>query len=300
MNNFTIKDIENMCGIKAHTLRIWEQRYQDLFIPKRKDSQHRVYDCEDLKSLLRISFLYHHGYKISKIANLSAAEIQQEIAGIKPQACDFEFFVHQLIEAGLQLDSEVFEAVADEIVLQIGIEKSIVHVFYPFLHRIGLLWMTNHVIPAQEHFSSHIISQKIICAIDKLETKQQTDNNVVIFSPKGEQHEIPLLVVSYLLKKEGIPVTYFGVNVCTNTLQYYCEHHQVSHFYTHLVTHLDSCGINNYICCLSNKFPAAQIVISGPACNCIPDKPANLLHLQSLDDVNAFIRLLLKGKELVN
>jgi DNA-binding transcriptional MerR regulator len=297
MNNFTIRDIENMCGIKAHTLRIWEQRYQQLFVPKRKDSQHRVYDCDDLKALLRISFLYHNGYKISKIAQLTPAQIQEEIAGIKPQICNYEIFVHQLIEAGLQLDATVFQAVANEIVLQHGIEKSIVHVFYPFLQRIGLLWMTNHIIPAQEHFSSHIIRKKIICATDSLTANKKGDYNVVIFSPPGEEHEIPLLLVNYLLRKQGIGTTYFGVNVATDTLRYYSQHFKVSHFYTHLVTHLDSSGTNNFICSLCKNFPDTPILISGPACTCIPDKPANLIRLHSLDDITKFTNSLLAKQE---
>ena len=107
MNQFSIRDIENLCGIKAHTLRIWEQRYK-LFVPKRKQSQHRVYDNEDLKELLRVSFLYHNGHKISRIAKLSSADIQQVVKC----ACDREndeAQVLQLLEAGLDFDKEQFE-----------------------------------------------------------------------------------------------------------------------------------------------------------------------------------------------
>lgn len=292
MNHFTIKDIENLCGIKAHTLRIWEQRYK-LFIPKRKESLHRVYDADDLKILLRISFLYHNGYKISKIANLTADQIQQEVAAIKPQACNYEVFVHQLIEASIQLDKENFETVINKVVLQIGVEKSILNVFYPFLQRIGLLWMTNHVIPAQEHFSSHIIRKKIICATDQLgDIKNKGSYNVVVFSPSGELHEIPLLVVNYLLRKQGIETTYFGTNVSTETLLYYSQHHPVSHFYSHLITHLDSSGVDSFICSLCRSFPDKPIVISGPASSCIQRQPTNLHHLKSLEEVIKFTQLL--------
>jgi MerR family transcriptional regulator, light-induced transcriptional regulator len=295
MNHFTIKDIENLCGIKAHTLRIWEQRYKQLFIPKRKESQHRIYDSDDLKELLRISFLYHHGYKISKIARLSPAQIQEEVAGIKPQNCNYEIFVHQLIETSIQLDKENFEAVSNEIVMSIGMEKSILNVFYPFLQRIGLLWMTNHVIPAQEHFSSHIIRKKIISATDGLETNDNSEYNIVIFSPSGELHEIPLLVVNYLLRKQGIKTTYFGASVSTETLKYYSQHHTVSHFYSHLITHLDSSGVDSFICSLCRSFPDKPIVISGPASDCIQKKPANLMHLRSLDEVMEFTHSLSKS-----
>lgn len=287
MNHFTIKDIENLCGIKAHTLRIWEQRYK-LFIPKRKESQHRIYDSDDLKELLRISFLYHNGYKISKIAKLSPAQIQEEIAAIKPQPCNYEIFVHQLIEASLQLDKESFETVINDLELRIGLEKSILNVFYPFLQRIGLLWVTNHVIPAQEHFSSHIIRNKIICATDELEINKESKYNIVIFSPSGELHEIPLLVVNYILRKQGTRTTYFGVNVSTETLLYFSQHHNVSHFYSHIISHLDSAGIDIFICSLCSSFPDTPIIVSGPACNCIQRKPINLLLLSSYEEVKNF------------
>lgn len=291
MNQFTIKDIENLCGIKAHTLRIWEQRYK-LFIPKRKESRHRTYDSEDLKELLRISFLYHNGYKISRIAKLSSAQIQQEVASIKPQSCNYEIFVHQLIEASILLDEENFEQVLNGLLLRIGLEKCIINVFYPFLQRIGLLWMTNHVIPAQEHFSSNIIRQKIICAIDSLEESTNRKYNIVVFSPTGELHEIPLLFVNYLLKKQGLSTTYFGINVSVETLIYYAQHHTVSHFYAHLITKIASLETDDYVSSLCSNFPHKQIIISGPASNCVQKKFPNLLHLHSFDEVGIFIQSL--------
>lgn len=299
MNHFTIKDIENLCGIKAHTLRIWEQRYK-LFTPKRKESQHRTYDSEDLKELLRISFLYHNGYKISKIAAMSAEQIEKEIVSIKPDPCNYEIYVHQLLESSLVFDKEGFEKIINNLVLRIGLEKCILYVFYPFLQRIGLLWMTNHVIPAQEHFSSHIMRKKIICATDAIENNHEKDDcNVIVFSPVGEMHEIPLLVVNYLMRKQGVRTTYFGVNVATDTLAYYAQHHPVSHFYSHLLTHLDNSGADDFLCSLCNRFPDKTVVISGPAFECVQKKPANLLRLRSLEEVTGFIHSLNKTKEII-
>ena len=295
MDNFSIRDIESLCGVKAHTLRIWEQRYK-LFVPKRKESQHRVYDCNDLKQLLRISFLYHHGYKISKIAGLTSEQIQEEIARIKPQCCNYEIFVHQLIEASIQLDKDSFEKVINNLVIRIGLERSIIHVFYPFLERIGLLWMTNHIVPAQEHFCSHIIRKKIICAIDGLELVNNRKNNVVIFSPTGELHEIPLLVINYFLRKHGIWTTYFGTNVSTGTLKDYASHHVVTHFYMHVITHLDNCGLDTLVYDFCKQFPSQNLVVSGPACNCIQSGIPNLERLHSLEGLLAFASKLASGE----
>ncbi len=287
MNNFTIKDIENLCGIKAHTLRIWEQRYK-FFIPKRRESQHRVYDCEDLKSLLRISYLYHSGYKISKIARLNAVQIKEEVAAMQVQPCNYEIYVHQLIEASIQFDVTGFEKIINMIVSKIGLEKTISTVFYPFLQRIGLLWMTGHVVPAQEHFSSYIIQKKIIAGIDHLELAPIGKNNVVIFSPVGEMHEIPLLAVNYLLKKNGVATTYFGTNVSTDSLRDYSSQHSVSHFYSHITTDLNKLDMENSIGGVCKKFSHIPVIISGPANKCVQKKQDNLKILSSLEEIIQF------------
>jgi len=200
MNQFTIKDIENLCGIKAHTLRIWEQRYK-LFVAKRKDSRQRIYDNDDLKQLLRISFLYHTGHKISKIAALSPAEIRELVSSAAVTPENQGAFVQQLLEAGIDFDKIQFEKIINYLVMRVGLEKCITDIFFPFLQRVGLLWMTNNVIPAQEHFVSHIIRKKIILATDGLENNNPARNNIVVFAPSGEQHEIPLLAANYFFRK---------------------------------------------------------------------------------------------------
>src|SRR5215204_1774106 len=156
MQSFTIKDIENLTGIKAHTLRIWEQRYR-FFTPKRKESLHRIYDNEDLKQLLRISFLYNSGWKISKIANLSSDEVQDLVKNAEVGKENYRVFVNHLIEAALDFNEYAFIEQLNRIIETTGFEKSITEICYPFLLKIGHLWSTNNVIPAQEHFSSYII-----------------------------------------------------------------------------------------------------------------------------------------------
>jgi len=291
MNHFSIKDIENLCGIKAHTLRIWEQRYPKLFTPKRKESQHRIYDNDDLKALLRISFLYHNGCKISRVAEMSAPEIQAFVETHSIHDDNHETFVHQLIEASISFDKEKFEKIITCLVLRIGIEKSIIHVFYPFLRRIGLLWMTNNVIPAQEHFASHLIRKKIILATDGLEAHDDiSTSTILVFAPYGEYHEIPLLTANYFLKKYNNHTIYFGVNVSADCLEYYLQHHSISHLYTHVVTSLNNQLLENYVCSLGKLFPDKKIIISGPASGCIEKSNPNLQLLSSLDELIAFAK----------
>lgn len=287
MNHFTIRDIENLCGIKAHTLRIWEQRYK-MFVLKRKKSQHRIYDNDDLKALLRISFLYHNGYKISKIAALTPEEIQQSVENFPFSEDNHQVYVHQLIEAGIEFDKDIFEKIVNCLIVRIGFEKCLAHIFYPFLQRIGLLWLTNNVIPAQEHFVSHIIRKKIILAIDGLELDGNSESNIVVFAPTGEQHEIPLLTANYFFRKYNTRTTYFGANVSVESLHYYLQHHQATHLYMHVITHLRNEGLKTYIHALCNHFPDKKIIVSGPAYRGVEVIPANLQILQSLNELIAF------------
>jgi MerR family transcriptional regulator, light-induced transcriptional regulator len=278
MNHFSIRDIENLCGIRAHTLRIWEQRYK-LCVAKRKDSRHRIYDNDDLKELLRISFLYHHGYKISRIAALDAAAIKDAIIAVGAQHNPHEYYIHQLLEASLDFDKERFDDISRQVEAQSGLEKAVFNVFYPFLQRIGLLWMTNHVIPAQEHFSSHIIRKKIICAIDNLEPAYLPGLRVLLFAPEGEQHEIPLLAADYLLKKNKIRTVYFGANTSMEAMELYLRHRQADLIYTHVISCPEDSCIDHYLSCLANKFRGKKILVAGQATRMVQRKPESVTIL---------------------
>jgi DNA-binding transcriptional MerR regulator len=288
MNIFTIRDIENLCNIKAHTLRIWEQRYNIVCL-KRKPGKHRMYDNEDLKYLLRIAYLYHHGHKISKIAKYSEQEICELAIRVSNKDDAAEIFINQLSEASIDLNQERFEKILHNIIIHFGFEKSMTHVIFPFLHKIGLLWMTGNVIPSQEHFASALVSKKIHVAINGLENHAAIDSRkVLLFAPCGEFHEIPLLFMRYLMKKNGTSVTYLGTNVSMKDIQYYCQHKPVGYLYFHLVTNLIRCELDEYLQTLSKSFPEKQIVVSGPKAHCITKSFSNVLVLKSFEEVFEF------------
>lgn len=291
MNHFSIRDIENLCGIKAHTLRIWEQRY-GLCVAKRKQSKHRIYDNDDLKNILRVSYLYHNGHKISKIASLSPEQLKTEVENACPKEDDHESFIHQLIGAGVDFDKEKMEQLVNSMALRLGLEKAMIHVFYPFLQRIGLLWMTNHVIPAQEHFVSNIIRKKIILATDGLDMPAAPTSTVLIFAPCGEYHEIPLLLANFFFRKYGSRTIYFGDNVTSACLHDYMKEHRVTHLYTHVITYLGNECLNNYICSICKEFPDRQMIVSGAACKCIEGSPSNMEWLHSVDELVAMAKKL--------
>lgn len=283
MNQFTIRDIENLCGIKAHTLRIWEQRY-NLCVARRKESLHRVYDNDDLKELLRISYLYHNGHKISRIAALSREEIHDLVQRSCLGENNYALYIHQLTEAGMDFDKEKFEKIVNTVALRLGLEKSISEVLFPFLERIGLLWMTNNVIPAQEHFVSHIIRKKIILAIDGIEITDKS-RNMLLFAPEGEHHEIPLLAINYLFRKNNNYTTYLGVNVKRECIDDYLSTHAVDRLYVHILTHIDNCALESFVCALCSDYPDKQVIVSGPAIKCVCTPPSNLTVVSSLEDM---------------
>lgn len=291
MNVFSIRDIENLTGIKAHTLRIWEQRYQ-LFCPKRRESKHRFYDNEDLKFILRIAYLYNNGYKISQIAGLTQNQIMQMALELKPNDDNFEIYINQLTEAAIDLDQRRFDKILHTLVLHAGFEKSVIRVLFPLLKKLGLLWLTGNVIPAQEHFASALIIKKMLVAIDGLEKPIPNGNRkVLLFTPVGELHEIPLLFMHYMLKKNGVPQVYLGKNVSLEMLELVCNQHSVNQLYFHVITNLTRCDIKEYVCRLSRLFPEKEIIFSGShACQC-EGAPANVRRLGCNEELLEFTRL---------
>jgi MerR family transcriptional regulator, light-induced transcriptional regulator len=284
MYQFNIRDIENLSGIKAHTLRIWEQRY-GLTLCKRKESQHRFYDNEDLKQILRIAYLYKKGYKISKIVTFTKEQIQ-ELASERNGYVDTDIFINQLIESSMDFDQVRFENIVQSAIVNMGMEDFILKVCYPFMEKIGVLWMTNHIIPAQEHFSSNILHKKLIASIDALGSGfNKPDISLLLFTPEGEQHELSLLFAQYLFKKNGYHTVLMGKSITLGTLVYYCERKPVSHLYFHLITNFTNSTVTDYIIKLATRFPEKKIIAGGPAVLNAMSLPANVKALKSLDEM---------------
>jgi MerR family transcriptional regulator, light-induced transcriptional regulator len=263
MHLFTIRDIENLTGIKAHTLRIWEQRYR-LMVPERETGRHRTYSNEDLKQLLKISTLYHNGYKISKIAALTKDQVNKLALDTLVINDPYQLYVSQLVEAAIDFDEIKFDQVINTCMLHYGFEKSIFKILFPFLNKIGLLWMTGHVVPAMEHFGSGLIRKKMLVAIDGLKQPEPGGKmQVLLFTPEYERHELPLLMMQYILKKNNIRCVLFGQHVSIPMLEEYCKVNPVTHLYAHIITYLQRYDIGEYVAELSSKFHDKQIVLSG-------------------------------------
>lgn len=210
MATYSIKDLETLTGIKAHTIRIWEKRYH-LVSPQRTESNIRYYDDEDLKKLLNVSILNRYGIKISKIAELSNNELSDKILQLSRQENDFESQIESLIIAMIELDEFKFEKILTTSVIRFGFEDTIFKILYPLFEKIGLLWQTGTINPAQEHFISNLIKQKLMVAIDSIPYhKNNGQETFLLFLPEWELHELGLLIYYYFLKKNHHRVIYLG------------------------------------------------------------------------------------------
>ncbi|MDX5348515.1 MAG: MerR family transcriptional regulator, partial [Hymenobacteraceae bacterium] len=165
MAHYSIKELEHLSGVKAHTIRIWEQRY-NLLHPKRTETNIRYYTDADLKLLLNIALLNQRGFKISRIAKMSEQELRQEVLKLTDTADGYDAQISKMLLAMIELDEEQFDKIFSTVNLQLGFENNIQHVIYPFLERIGILWQTGSINPAHEHFISNLIRQKMVVAID--------------------------------------------------------------------------------------------------------------------------------------
>ncbi|MFK7921838.1 MAG: MerR family transcriptional regulator [Bacteroidia bacterium] len=213
MGTYSIKDLEQLSGIKAHTLRVWEQRYS-IIQPSRTPTKIRYYDDADLRLVLNISFLNRNGHKISKIAKMTSDEIQDTVMRISDSNLEFPNQVNALVIAMVNLDEERFEKIISTNTLQFGFEKTMLHIIYPFLERIGILWQTGSINPAHEHFISNLIRQKLIVAIDgQIRSQNPNASRYLLFLPEGEQHELSLLFSAYIIKSRHNKVIYLGTSL---------------------------------------------------------------------------------------
>ncbi len=262
MNLFTIKDLENLSGIKAHTLRIWEQRYSFLK-PSRTFTNIRYYSNEELKTILNIALLNKYGYKISHIDKMNAAEIGEKILSLSQSEAQQERIVNDMIRHMVDMNIEAFESTLTTYILARGIERTITQIIFPFMEKIGVLWVTNHINPAQEHLVTNIIRQKLLVGIDGVSALFKIQKSVLLFLPEGEYHELGLLFMYFMLKSRGVTVYYLGSNVPLSDIDYVVKLKKPDYIYTHLTTVGQNFNFNKFLLTIGKKFSHMPVIISG-------------------------------------
>ncbi|MBN8665466.1 MAG: MerR family transcriptional regulator [Chitinophagales bacterium] len=292
MNAFTIKDLENLSGIKAHTIRIWEQRYTFLN-PQRTETNIRYYSNDELKTVLNIALLNKYGYKISHIDKMSEEEMKEKILSLSQAQAQQERIVNDLIHYMVDLRLEEFESSLDTYIMAKGIERTITQIIFPFLERIGILWITNHVNPAQEHLVTNIIRQKLIVGIESTVSHIQINKTILLFLPEGEHHELGILFMYYLLKSRGVKVLYLGANVPVKDVEYVAQLKKPEFLYTHLTSVAHNFNFERFLSHISTRVSSTPLIVSGLLTQQYKKKvPANVSFKKSLADVMEYITTL--------
>ncbi len=215
MRLYQITELEQLTGIKAHTIRIWEKRY-NLIEPDRTSTNYRRYSDEQVKKLLNVTTLLSNGYKISKIAALSEKDFHLKVlelmtTGKEDVICTT--FINDLLSAMIDFDEQAFEKTYSAVINRFGLFESMLTVFYPFLAKIGLLWTINDVSPVQEHFASCLIERKIMSATDGLPFAKGRKKKFLLLLVPGEMHDISLLFANYIIRSKGHETIYLGQDV---------------------------------------------------------------------------------------
>ncbi len=301
MNNiktkFSIKDLENLSGIKAHTIRIWEKRY-NLFEPNRTDTNIRYYSLGSLQKILNISYLNTNGYKISKIAKLNPIEVPKLVKTIASKKDTNNHYINSLKLAMFNFDQSLFYKNYEELINQLSFDDIFYKVFVPLLDEIGMLWQTQTITPAHEHFIVELIKQKLIYnienALKNAEEKVKEKNIVyVLFLPENEIHELGLLFTNYKLISNGLHTIYLGQSVPLDSLQFIKSQYDEITFITSFTVKPDKDNIDTYLTDFHTKIlenTNNQLIISGRLTAYLKDlSNPNIKSYMSTKDVIANI-----------
>ena len=275
MGNYSIRELETLSGIKAHTIRIWEKRHK-IIVPKRTETNIRYYSDSDLKRIINVSLLNSNGVKISKIAGMSDEELNTEVVELTSSQNEANLFIDQLIICMIDMQEEQFEQLLSHLTLKFGFENMIIDIIYPFMEKIGVLWQTGNITPAQEHFISNLVRQKIVVAIDSLPFPQKDASKVVLFLPENELHDIGLLFYHYIIRKNGFKTFYLGQHLPYKDLKYICDLHQPQFIVTSIIASQKPQKTRDYFETLVKDFPNTTILASGGQASQILPEVANL------------------------
>ena len=288
MATYSIKDMEKLSGIKAHTIRIWEKRYS-LISPSRTDTNIRLYSDAELRKLLNISILVRNGMRISQISRLPDSVLGEKVAFLAQTTSKIEDLSEGLISSMIEFDENKFDRILSNLIIKFGFEDTYIKVLTPFFEKVGILWQTGTILPAQEHFVSSLIRQKLIIAIDSQRDVPITrKSNFLLFLPEGEMHELGLLFSQYLLRKRGFSTVFLGQNLPTDNLSMLSEKLQVDALITSFT--LSSVGLNaeKIMRNILLSFPDTKILLTGVQVKSFNFQKLHNVHCYS--DVHDFIQ----------
>ena len=263
---YSISELEQLSGVSSHNIRIWERRYNALQ-PSRTSGNKRFYDDDQLKRLLNITGLYYSGHKISTACAMGQPEVdamlQKEFDATIAVENRYEYYISRIISNGLVYNEQQVNQLIVKSFEQNGILETYKYVLYPLLVRLGLMWRKASLCPSQEHFLSSIIRQKLYAAIDACEIEEPSNSSWLLFLPEDEDHDIGLLLASFLLRSAGNKVIYLGPKVPLFALQSTYEATEPSNLFFFMTRVRPVNEAREYLTNLAETFPAASIFASG-------------------------------------
>lgn len=260
---YTIKDLERLTGIKAHTLRIWERRYA-LLKPGRTSTNRRRYDATELKRIINVSILNRSGIKISAIAALSDSEIESKVHDLLSGTSNADTEIGALIVAMLDTDADTIEEIFHKSVMVRGFENSFTELVFPFLTRVGVMWQTGTVDPGYEHFVSAFFRSKLIAALELLSPPDSgSKGKVLLFLPENEWHELPLLFYGYIARHVGYKTLYLGQATPLDSAVIIAERWNPDLVVTGLVTTFTGIDCCEFAGRIKSAFKDRRLLISG-------------------------------------
>ncbi|MFE3846871.1 MerR family transcriptional regulator [Flavobacterium sp. LB3P45] len=247
-NVFSIKDLENLSGIKAHTIRIWEKRY-DILQPMRTDTNIRLYDLASLQKLLNITLLHDYGYKISKIATYPQDKIPSLVREIISSKTAKSHAISAFKMAMMNFDQELFFNTYNWLITDKSFKEVFHEVFIPLMNELGLLWQSDTITPAHEHFISYLIKQKLLVNTEKLQLLKQTklDKVFVLSLPMNEIHELGLMYLHYEILLHGYKAIYLGESMPIENLKDLKKHFNSIVFISYFTVQPERDSVNEYV-----------------------------------------------------
>lgn len=289
MSQYSIKDLEKLSGIKAHTIRIWEKRYA-LLLPERTDTNIRYYSDEDLRKILNVAYLVKSGMKISKVAQLCAESIRSEIMKIDDAQSSPNLQIDQLVRLMIRLDTVAFENVLTKIFSDNGTKKTVTKVLFPFMEKIGVLWQIGSIVPSHEHFVSNLIRNKLISETSNLPLSTSS-KTILLFLKEDELHELSLLFINYMARSKGFETIYLGANVPVPDLMEISEKYKFETVATVFVNAITKETLEVYLQKLHAIFSNKKILVSGLQIRINnPEIPAGILKIDSMEDFDSIFQ----------
>ena len=294
---YSIKDLERLTGIKAHTIRIWEKRYS-IIEPDRTDTNIRTYCDEDVKKLLNVAVLNKHGVRISKLAEMTDQELREKVVGLNVGLNTSSVQIEHLIISMIDLDEIKFESVLNRSIIKNGFEETVKNLLFPFFDRVGVLWQTGSINPAQEHFVSNLVRQKLFVATDRIVPESNSKSpTFVFFLHEQELHEIGLLFYHYIAKKWGMKTIYLGQIVPFDDLKLVYKKIKPQYLFSSFTSSMEEGWIKKYLKELAKTFSDIKIFASGYQIANISNLPENVIAVRDIEVFKEEIKKILAENE---